>query len=106
VGNLQASAGLLALDVRPDGKEFAVAGSSENVDIVDVGTLVLKRSLGMSGLRMASEMELPPPGHTNRIFSVLYVASCRCGLTQNTLSLLLVIRIGADVRETRSVICW
>lgn len=62
----------MSLDVRPDGAEFAVAGESGDVEVVDLATFERKLTLGNSRLVVASAKETPPPGHANRIFSVIY----------------------------------
>jgi len=64
--------GLLCGDIRPDGKQYAVGGMSQDVEIVDVATNVCVTKLGMGGMRVASELDRPPAGHGSRIFSVKY----------------------------------
>jgi len=66
------SACVLCLDVRPDGKEYAIAGESEDVEVIDMATNTLKCSLGIGGLRVSTSTTGPPRSHSSRIFSVLY----------------------------------
>ena len=62
----------LALDVRPDGLEYAAGGESAAVDVVALGTQERVTALGGGSARLTSLPAHGPTGHTNRVFSVLY----------------------------------
>ena len=70
--------GLLCGDIRSDGEQYAVAGMSQDVEIVDVAKNVCVAKLGMGGLHVASELDRPPASkrmHTRAECTFLTVAA-------------------------------